>query len=596
MSLAPALPERAEKLAGPNAGPTPGAASGTGPSAPPPLPEWRTYRRLSPFLRPYWRPLMLVLVISLVSTALGLAQPYLSKLMIDDALLQRDMGVLVQIAIIMVVVTLGGFAMNMLASYRYIRTSAAMLFDIRVELLRHLQTLSPRFYGGFRLGDLMSRINSDVSDVQRAAADTLLSVLSNVLMFFGCVAMLLWLDWRMFLISAVLLPACIIVFLHYQRKLTVITREMRERGADLGSLLLDTVMGMRVVVALRAGRHEVERFEARNDAFVQSMLRMQLTSFFAGALPGTILTASTSAVILYGGAKIIGGEMTIGTLVAFMAYHMRLFTPIQVLMGLSSNLASARVSLARIFELFDTPPEVAEKPSAPSREKLAGDICVEGVSLAHAGRPVLREASFTVPRGAFCAILGPSGAGKSTLADLLVRYLDPDAGRIRIAGHDLRDLRLADLRRDVLLVDQSTHLFNDTIGANLAFALPEADDRAIAAAVRHAGLEALVARLPHGLQTPVGERGLAISAGERQRIALARALLRRPSVLILDEPSSALDDETERLVGRGLREALPDATIIVITHKPALAAMADLVVTLDHGRATTQIRQGEAVA
>ncbi|CAN5385619.1 ABC transporter ATP-binding protein [soil metagenome] len=535
-----------------------------------------------------------MLGISLLSTALGLAQPYLSKLMIDNALLRRDMGTLVEIAAVMIVVTIAGFAVNMLASYRYISVSAAMLFDIRVALLRHLQLLSPRFYGGFRLGDLMSRLNSDVSDVQRVAADTLLSVLSNILFLIGSVALMLWLNWKLFLVGSVLIPVCVFTFLYYQRRLTTLTRDMRERGADLGSFLVDTVMGMRVVASLRAGEHEVERFEQRNSAFIASMLRMQLASFMTGALPGTLLTASTSAVILYGGYMIIDGEMTIGTLVAFMTYQGRLFAPIQVLMGLTSGLASARVSLARIFELFDTKPEVTEKPDATAIDGVRQGITFEQVSMRYDRNPVLVDVDLFVPQGSFCAILGPSGVGKSTMADLMVRYLDPDTGRILIDGQDIRDIKLADLRREIILVDQTPYLFNDSIAANIAFAMPQASQAEIEAAAHAAGLEELITRLPDGYATRTGERGLALSVGERQRIALARALLRRPSVLILDEPSSALDSDTERLVAQGLRRILPDATIIVITHKPALAEMADRIVTIERG--LVQVRSGSVLA
>ncbi|GAO54120.1 ABC transporter ATP-binding protein [Novosphingobium sp. MD-1] len=553
---------------------------------PPPVADWGTYRRLLPYVRPYLRPLLGVLLVSLLSTGVGLAQPYLSKLMIDEALLRRNMDALLAVSGAMIVVTLAGFALNILASYRYVGLSAAMLYDIRVALLRHLQTLSPRFYGGFRLGDLMSRINSDVSDVQRAAGDTLLSVLSNVLFFIGCVAMMVWLDWRLFLIGTVLVPVAVMVFLHFQKKVTALTREMRERGADLGSLLVDTVMGMRVVTALGAEAHEVDRFGARNSAFVRAMLKMQVASFMTGALPGTLLTASTSVVILYGGTRIIHGEMTIGALVAFMAYHMRLFGPIQALLGLSSGLASTRVSLARIFELFDTPAEVTEQTDARPLGPVRQGIRFERVSFRHDREPVLAGVDLFIPAGSFCAILGESGAGKSTMADLMVRFLDPQQGRILVDGHDLRQTCLADLRREVLLVDQAPYLFNDTIAGNIAFAMDGVPRARIAQAAAAAGLEPLLRRLPQGLDTRTGERGLALSAGERQRIALARALLREPSVLILDEPTAALDEGTEQRVADGLRAALPQATIVVITHKPALARRADLIVTLDRGHAT----------
>lgn len=553
-------------------------------ATPAPVAAWRTYRRLGPWIAPYrWR-LAGVLAISLCATAVALAQPWLSKALIDDALLRHDGAALRRVSAALVAVTLGGAVLNVVASYRYVALSAAMLFDIRAGLLAHLQALSPAFYARFRLGDLMSRINSDVSDVQRAAGDTLLAVLGNVLFLAGSLAIMAWLDWRLFIAGTVLVPVAAGLFVWLQRRLVAITRTMRERGADLGSFLLDTMMGMRVVVALGAQSHERARFAAANRGFVAAMLRMQLAAFMAGALPGAVLAASGAVVMLYGGERILAGHLSIGTLVAFMAYQARLFGPVQALLGLSATLATTRVALGRIFELFDTAPDVVDPAVAQPLPPGPLDLAFDAVHFRHDRDAVLAGVTLHVAAGSMVALLGPSGAGKSTIADLAVRLRDPERGAVRLGGIDLRALALADVRAAVVLIEQTPFLFNATIGENIGFACAAATAADCAAAAHAAGLGPCLDRLPLGLDTPVGERGQALSAGERQRVALARALLRKPRVVILDEPSAALDAETEARVAAGLRAALPDATLVIITHKPALAALADRVVVLDHGR------------
>ena len=554
-----------------------------------PVIGWGEYRRLKIFVRPYWGRLAIILAIGLLSTLLGLAQPYISKLLIDDALLHRNWTRLWQVAGLMFGATVLGFALNILSSYQYVRVSAAMLFDMRLALYRHLQTLSPRFYAKWRLGDLVSRLNNDIGEVQRVSADSILSVLSNVIFLAGSIGMMLWLNWKLFLVSVVLVPFCLYTFTHYQRKLTALTKELRERGADLGSLFVETLIGIRSVVAANAGEYEAQRFGRQNGRFVDTLLRLQLSSFLSGGLPGAILTVSTAMVFLYGGKMIIDGKMTIGTLVAFMAYHTRLLSPVQNMMGLSASLAATRVSLHRIFEILDTPAEVVERTDALVLAPIRERIVFEDVMLRHDREAILKGVSFEIEAGTFCAILGPSGAGKSTIADLLVRFLDPDSGRITVDGLDLREVRLEDLRREIILVDQVPHLFNTSIAENISYSRPESSRAQIEAAGQEAGLDELMRRVPHGYETKTGERGLALSAGERQRIALARALLRSPSVLILDEPTSALDPETERIVAENLRQSLRGRTVIVITLRPALAEIADTVLQLRDGKIASEM-------
>jgi ATP-binding cassette subfamily B protein len=526
------------------------------------------YRRVLGFLRPYRGRLILVIAVSLVSTLLGLAQPYISKLLIDEALLRRNWNALLLVAGLMVAVTVLGFALNILSSYRYVQVSAGVLFDMRLALYQHLQRLSPRFYARTRLGDIVSRLNNDIAEVQRVTSDALLSLLANIVFLIGSAAIMLWMEWRLFLLSVAVLPVSALALRHYQQRLTGRVRTLRERSADIGSFLIESLQGMRLVVTSAAEDHEVARFRERNRGFVDALLQMQLTSYLAGGAPGAILTLSTAALFLYGGKLVIDGSLTIGSLVAILAYHLRLLGPVQNLMSLHTNLVAGAVSLSRLFELQDAPVEVIERPDAARLVHTEGSITFENVTFRYdPDTPVLEAVSFHVPAGTVCAVVGPSGAGKSTIADLILRLYDPDSGRILLDGRDLRDLRLADLRRAVALVEQTPYLFHTSIRENISYACPDATADQITAAAR-------AASLPGPYDTIVGERGTALSAGERQRIAIARALLRDPRILVLDEPTAALDAANEQAIAPVLR----GRTVILITHKPALMALADQVV------------------
>jgi len=538
------------------------------------------YRRAARYLTPYrWR-LVWILLTGVAATSFGLAQPYISKLLIDEALTRRDFHALIVVSLLMFVATVGSFALNIVSSYQYVRVSALVLFDMRVALYRHLQSLSPRFWAKAKLGDVVSRINNDISEVQRISADTLLSVLSNVVFLIGSAAIMASLNLKLFLLSLAVLPVSLWTLRYYQNKLSVRVKLVRERGADIGSFLLETLLGFRLVVTSAAEQREVARFRARNQSFLDALLSMQLVAFLSGAVPGTLLTLATAAIFLYGGSLVINGELTIGSLVAIMAYHARLLSPVQNLMSLYTNLVSGGVSLARVWELFDTRAEVVERPGAQPWRPPSGAVECDGVCFGYNGQRVLDELSFRVKPGTICAIVGPSGAGKSTLADLLVRFYDPERGSIRLDGRDLRELRLEDLRREVMLLDQSPYLLNATVRENIAYARPDATMGEIVEAARAASIHDRVTELPEGYETVVAERGQTFSAGERQRIALARALLADPSVLVLDEPTSALDEENERIIAQTLATALKGRTAIVITHRMSLARIAHQVIEL----------------
>jgi ATP-binding cassette, subfamily B, bacterial len=555
------------------------------------------YRRIFAYISPYWRKLALVLALSLVSTLLGLAQPYITKLLIDEALLRKNMQALTTVAALMVVVTVLGFALNIISSYRYVAVSAAVLFDMRLAVYQHLQKLSPRFYTRTKLGEIVSRLNNDISEVQRVAADTLLAAISNFIFLVGSVTIMVLLNWKLFLLSILLIPVSALALKHYRQKLTDKVRGMRERSADIGSFLIESLMGMRLVVTSNTQESEVGRFREKNRGFVDALLSMQLVSYFAGALPGTVLTLSTALVFLYGGKLVIDDVMTVGALVAFMAYHMRLLAPVQNLMGLYTSIATARVSLNRVFEILDTPVEVNEAPGALALRDVRGDIEFRDVTLTYDRETVVLDSvSFEIPAGSLCAVAGPSGVGKSTIADLLLRFYDPQAGTIRLDGKDLREVRLGDLRREVVLVEQTAFLFNATIAENIRYGRPEATLEEIIRAAKAASIDAFIRSLPEGYDTQVGERGQALSAGERQRVALARALLRDPAVLVLDEPTASVDPITEQMIAAELAYVMRGRTTVVISHRLSLIEHADWVIVIDNGKVIETGRPDELLA
>jgi len=561
------------------------------------------FRRALSYVVPYWRRLALVAALSLVSTALSLVLPYLSKTLVDRALIGRDLGALYRIVGLFALTSLAGFALTAFTGLRYTRVSADILFDMRLALYRHLQQLSPRFYARTPLGDILARVNNDVGEIQRVAAESLLAWAGNVLFLAGSVGAMFWLDARLALVGVALVPASVWALRRVRAQLAQRVKAVREASAGVGTFLIETLQAVRLVVTSNAQRREAEGFRRHNAAFVDALMAMQWWSYLSGSVPGLILSLGYAAVFVYGGHRVIDGTLTLGTFVAFMAYQMRLLQPVQALMGLYASLATVEVSLVRVHELLDAAPDVREAASPASLWRVEGAIAFDRVSVDLGRGDVLRDVSFSIAPGETLALVGPSGSGKSTIADLLLRLIDPDQGTIRLDGHDLRTLALSDLRRHVVLVDQEPFVFHATIADNIRYARPDASNAEVHDAARAAGLDRFIAALPGGAATVVGERGAALSAGERQRLAIARALLVNPDVLILDEPTASLDPATERQVLEGYRQIMRGRTTLLITHRLTLAAGVDRVLVLagtgivEEGRpAELQARAGHFTA
>jgi ATP-binding cassette subfamily B protein len=561
----------------------------------------RDLRRALAYVTPYWRRLALVLGLSLVSTVLALYIPYLSRLLIDRALIGGDSSVLVRIILQFAALTAGSFVLNVVSGLVYTRTSAEILFDMRLGLFKQLQRLSPRFYADMPVGQIATRLNADIGEIQRVAAEIALAWVGNVIFLVGSIVILFRLDRVLFLVSFGILPVALWALVRYRSRLDAAVSAVRDRSADVGSFLIETLLGMKVIVGFNAQEREADRFRARNDAFIGALMFMRRLTYLSGGIPGLLLSAGSGAVFLVGGMRVIDHKITMGTLVAFIAYQMRLVWPIQALMGLYASLASARVSLRRVNEILDAPLDVVEDAEPVRLPTVRGRVTLENVTFEFGrGTPVLSGVSLDIPPGERLAVVGRSGEGKSTIADLLVRQLDPRGGRVLLDGVDLRRAKLHDVRRHVMVVDQDPFIFNASIAENIRYARPDAPEADVLAAADAAGLASLLVRLPNGVHTSAGERGRALSAGERQRVAIARAFLADPAVLVLDEATGALDPATEAQVAAGYEAVMRGRTTIIITHRLELARRAERVVVLEgghiveEGTADLLLEQGES--
>ncbi|MBI3988215.1 MAG: ABC transporter ATP-binding protein [candidate division NC10 bacterium] len=544
--------------------------------------------RLLPFVRPRVLGLLVVFGFSLFSILLGLATPLFTKILIDDALLKGNGRLLAILVVAMFATRAMATLAAALNSYLYSKIAAEVLFRMRLSLYQHLLTLSPKFYAQTRIGEILSRINTDMAEVQRIATDVLFNLVLSLLSVIGTGGFLVWLNWRLTLVSVVFLPLALLALGQLRPKVEALARAIRDRNADLASLLVERLSGVKFIQAFGAEGYEVERFVGKSREVIRTLLRYQITSSLAGGIPGLLLTASTAVAFLYGGYLVITGGMTVGALVAFTAYQARAFGPLQGLIDLSLGLQRARVSLLRVFELFDVRPEVVEKKDALPLEDVPGEIVFKKVSFAYQpGDFILKDLSFIIPPGSTVAIVGPSGSGKSSIVDLLMRFYDPLEGSIELRGRNLKDFTLASLRRHVVLIDQETFLFHATIEENIRYGRRDATREEVIAAAKAASIHDFIESLLEGYNTMVGERGMRLSEGEKQRIAIARAILRDPKVLILDEATSSLDWLSEQNVRKALGHLMKGRTTIIVTHRLSSIKDVDHILVL-HGERIVQ--------
>jgi ABC-type multidrug transport system fused ATPase/permease subunit len=552
----------------------------------------RKLRGLAELLAPYrWRVLAMLGAL-LAATAAALAPAPLAKLAIDSGIRRHDVGTLDLIVIAFlasaIVYALCYYAQTYLVGW----VGQRALQDLRIKLFAHLQRLSIGFYSRNRAGVIISRLTNDVEALDQLVEDGMATLFQSGLTLIGVIGILIVLDWHLALLTFLALPLLFVGALLFRIASADAYRITRERIAAITGYLQETLSGMRVVRAFAQERRHMREFAGLNEQ--NRAANMKTVNLNAAYFPAVELLSAlvTAEILIIGGIEAINGHTSTGVVFAFIAALNNFFDPIQQLSQLYTTYQSGMAALDKIFELLDEQPELKDAPGAVELERIRGELRLEEVSFRYGGDEdgawALRDIDLKIPPGHTVALVGETGAGKSTFAKLVARFYDPVEGRVLIDGHDLRSVTAHSLRSQMGIVPQEGFLFSGTVRDNIAFARPSASDEEIAAAARAVGAEQFIDALPAGYDTEVGERGVQLSAGQRQLIAFARALVADPRILVLDEATSNVDVHTEGLIEQGLRRLLAGRTAIVIAHRLSTIRHASTILVLDHGEIVEQ--------
>ena len=565
-----------------------------------------TAKRMVQFARPYRRILAWFLVLVVVDAVIGVVNPLLFRSIIDNGIPEKNKSLILGLALVAAVLAIADSGLSIGIRWVSAKVGEGLIFDMRSKVFEHIQKMPIAFFTRTQTGALISRLNNDVIGAQQAFTDTLSSVVSNLISVTLVLIVMFLLSWQITLISLIILPVFVLPAKRVGRRLSAITRESYGLNAQMNNTMTErfNVSGALLVKLFGRPREERDAFESkagrvRDIGVTQAMY----ARFFIAALT---LTAALATAVVYGwgGLQVVNGSLELGTVVALAAYLTRLYAPLTALSNVQIDVMTALVSFDRVFEVLDLPPMITDRPDArpipPGPARVEFDHVdfrypnAEEVSLASlesvavldptVSQQVLFDITFTAEPGQLVALVGPSGAGKTTISQLLPRLYDVGSGSIRINGLDVRDATMESLTATVGVVTQDAHMFHETIRDNLLFAKPGATDAELASALAGAQISTMVAGLPDGVDTVVGDRGYRLSGGEKQRLAIARLLLKAPEVVVLDEATAHLDSESEAAVQKALATALEGRTSLVIAHRLSTVREADMIVVLDHGR------------